>query len=927
MEIVFYTGGNDWTKLHAVNLNDGTILWNYTIDDHGGEDIFDFVIIDIDHDLDQEILLRTDENLMVLSGKTGKAIWKRELYKNEYTVSLNYALLETIHDFDLDGNLDIFVVSYDNYFYLLNGTTGTNIWTQRLVTSRANTYQGWTGGSSVGFYDIDSDGILEIFYFGIDGLVALESNNGTILWQNLTIVPQDDEYYSWYYYYSYPDIFWNFKFCNLDTDDSYEIIYFFGQYIYALDSETGFVKWSKKLTKKYYNSRIFQLDVYDVNDNGLLDVIVAIDDNLTVINGQDGSIIWKRRYNEDEPIFFMLIDTNLDSKSELLVDSQNSISLLNLEDGNVEWNFKGKNFKTPNYFSFENFDTDSGLELLLGDNYGFYVINPVNGNLIWDFPMGDRLTDYYYPTGTSGHSNNILIFSDNRLYSVNPQQMHCALSINPATACPGEEVTVRIYLVYHDTPISGAEIKTSDHSEGGVFSDIDELYPGVYQFKYKTPETNLSSINISFDAYHPSHYGLTETIQIEIKNSSSDPVEHEEDPIHADKNLLSIYASAVPDTIKPGETSTIVFKVTSGSSVVDTDLNITLFDSFMNGSFSAVTPYFGSSDYLTFSYTADKMCNAQSIPIIILASHRDYHEGICIINLNITFLDNGSEIIPEPLPEEEPLEENATSERLSVLITANPNFIMPGSEAAIMIYITAGEHEITGAQVQPFDNNIGGISSKVMEYADGFYSFIYTLPNTVPEHVSNAIIFLYISHDDYFNQLELIKLPIVRDEPESKLLKPNDLTLKLTANPIKIFPGDRTYIVVSIQDTQSILPSMDTTKLKIELSDSNNGGIFGLVEDHDLERMVYVYQSSKMANSTIEITVTLYYGDLEISSEELTLEVIPIQTENDGTNDSKKDTGIINEYLLIILPLVIFVIVFVVSFLLVSRKKPKTSKK
>lgn len=201
--------------LYALNGEDGSLLWSYSLVDTGNNGAP--VINDLDGDLKSEIVFATNDSLIVLEGETGTLIWSEPIEggigRSASTGDLDgdgipeviYAGSDSIRaydgetgsvlwavsgywvsdygsavaeDTDLDGSAEVLVCSADGeYFCLLDGTDGSLIWQTPIATST------WGPTPAPAFADLDLDGYPEIVSCaGDDDLYVMNADDGSVKW-------------------------------------------------------------------------------------------------------------------------------------------------------------------------------------------------------------------------------------------------------------------------------------------------------------------------------------------------------------------------------------------------------------------------------------------------------------------------------------------------------------------------------------------------------------------------------------------------------------------------------------------------------------------------------------------------------------------------------------------------------------------------
>ncbi|MBA7516841.1 Outer membrane protein assembly factor BamB [subsurface metagenome] len=292
LEVVFGTTGD---KIYALNGEDGSLLWLYTTSDWA---LASPCLGDIDGDGRLEVVIAAGawgNNLYALNGEDGSLCW---------VSSLDSAAVSSpcLGDVDGDGKLEV-VVGAGGWgghdVRALNGEDGSELWSCQI---------GGDVRSSPCLGDIDNDGKLEVIVssgWGDSKTYALNGEDGSELW-------------------SYPLSLLHSSAClgDIDGDGKLEVVV--GSH--ALNGEDGSLLWSFSVGGAVYSSP----SLGDIDGDGMLEVIIGLNDGyLYALNGEDGSLLWSSSVTSDRSSP-CLGDIDNDGKLEVIVvSSDDSIYALN----------------------------------------------------------------------------------------------------------------------------------------------------------------------------------------------------------------------------------------------------------------------------------------------------------------------------------------------------------------------------------------------------------------------------------------------------------------------------------------------------------------------------------------------------------------------------------------------------------------------
>ncbi|NIP42698.1 MAG: PQQ-binding-like beta-propeller repeat protein, partial [candidate division Zixibacteria bacterium] len=311
----------DSSRIIALDGSSGDTLWTFWFNDG----VRAMISGDINGDGVADIIgggsygtdLVTDGRVRVIDGVTGDEIW-------------NFATGNSINDlaigdFNNSGNPDVAVVGFDDYIYAIDGSTGDYIWRKYLGSLFINCVE--TG-------DVNGDGIDDVAYaheylVGFDNYMGvLDGSDGTEIWEetlpyyasDLILDDVDDdgflEFVSGMHYgddhgeihvrdaltgslewsYDFGDIDHTngkFYFLSADIDDDKDKDLIVGNYlgqrkVYVFDGDVN----TPSLVSEELTRFCYQLTSGDVDNDGYLDIVAASFDRVQIINAASGELMW-----------------------------------------------------------------------------------------------------------------------------------------------------------------------------------------------------------------------------------------------------------------------------------------------------------------------------------------------------------------------------------------------------------------------------------------------------------------------------------------------------------------------------------------------------------------------------------------------------------------------------------------------------------
>jgi FG-GAP-like repeat len=276
--------GNGVGKYYALNGNDGSTIWSAG---NLGAEPMTAACGDIDGDGRPDVVGSGASGTQAFTGATGASLWTAAAYSGSYSGQCGAVGL-----YDLDGNNSVEVVIGN---WIINGKTGATI---GKGAYGAGSGHGWAAPMGVAA-DIDQDGDLEVVVGN-----ALYDATGATIWYN----GQSDGFVA---------------VGNFDSDD-------FGEIVVAntgslrLQDDNGNVLWTKAgLT----GSTIGPPTVADFDGDGKPEIGVAGNGVYIVVNGEDGSLLWKNSVQDYSSGFTgsAVFDFEGDGSAEVVYADENDV--------------------------------------------------------------------------------------------------------------------------------------------------------------------------------------------------------------------------------------------------------------------------------------------------------------------------------------------------------------------------------------------------------------------------------------------------------------------------------------------------------------------------------------------------------------------------------------------------------------------------
>ena len=264
--------GGDMTvdgRVRAINGTNGNEIWNFSI----GSTISEMTFANLNGDEYIDIVaVGFDDYIKAINGETGTQLWQKYLG----SIFVNTVAAADVND---DGIDDIaygheYLADYDNKHGVLDGTDGSELWELTVPYYATEAAMG----------DIDDDGDVEAIFgclYGDDHgeILVYDGLSGTLEWS--------------YNFGSMDHVNANFNFHILDLDDDKDLDLVVGSYlvdhrVYIFDGDVNTPSLITDDLGKYPEDIVFG----DVDDDGIVDLVVAGGDRVMVANPFNGAFKW-----------------------------------------------------------------------------------------------------------------------------------------------------------------------------------------------------------------------------------------------------------------------------------------------------------------------------------------------------------------------------------------------------------------------------------------------------------------------------------------------------------------------------------------------------------------------------------------------------------------------------------------------------------
>ncbi|WP_305064129.1 S-layer protein domain-containing protein [Methanococcoides sp.] len=432
----------------------GQLLWSYESNTSDPK-LDTYLSDDINTDGIIDFVVCDEDEILVLSGSDGSIIW------NKSCAGYAKSVISLNNDIDNDGFYDIAISwsiyddgleQYDIYVELLSGSNGNSIWVQKIASYD---WMSYADCWLTPVEDASGDGSEDIL-----AEIYYESNIMT-------------------YILSSAD---GSSLCTISDNIYWEFTDFTG------DGLTDFV-----------------IDNYDASSH-----------NLSVIKGNDGTLVWESDFNGT---LLGIIDADGNGISDLLIVTNNgrNLNVLRGNDGSEIWSIAGtwSTNEIPQYASVLNDVNDDGiddfaifLDYISGDEHieRIQFRSGSNGNLIWNWEVPIVTDDIYTCNDIDGDGTEDIICTNHVEVGTNEY----IFTINIFKGMAGTEIldwseqySFNEYLDPNEWTFGSCDVYTwtsifSDISGDGIPDPILEIENMCVYTNEETSEYFTSSRNLIF---------------------------------------------------------------------------------------------------------------------------------------------------------------------------------------------------------------------------------------------------------------------------------------------------------------------------------------------------------------------------------------------------------------------------------------------
>ncbi|MFH1686655.1 MAG: FG-GAP-like repeat-containing protein [bacterium] len=359
-------------RVQVVSAVDGSKIWYYAV----GGSIRAVACGDFDDDKITDVAAVGSAEASGTPPNPAKTVWALRTARSplwwEHQFG-QYGNAIAIADIDGDEYMDVLAVaSLDDWVWALRGVEGDDIW---HWTGTENLYAVTAG-------DFNGDGQMDVAVGGNDDMVtAVDGANGLMMWQ---FTDPGDQIY---------------RKClvaaDLNADDNVDVIAGSDDGdIYAIDGSSG-TKATTLWVAPYSGGQAEEVELADMNGTGPIDIVAVTGGRLVVLDGANGSELWYYDVGTANARACEVLDANDDGVLDVAVaiSSPGQVVLIDGVSHTTLWVFPCS--PSIDYtLSHALCDDDKAEDVIIAGNSTsktIYAVDGMTGTALWTLPTGSEV--------------------------------------------------------------------------------------------------------------------------------------------------------------------------------------------------------------------------------------------------------------------------------------------------------------------------------------------------------------------------------------------------------------------------------------------------------------------------------------------------------------------------------------------------------
>lgn len=380
--------------LSVVAQND--ILWvcdpSETSDTYGGLIQGGITVEDVDGDGEPEVLAGSGwQWLYCINGFDGSIEW---VFGPTYQRNLKSP---QVADINGDGQIEVVLCDDKGGIWAVSGREGNEIW--RYFTGRQTR-------TTPACWDVNGDGEIEVVVTSDSGVFCIDGVEGNAVWHADT-GPCGK---------SSPVI------ADIDGDGRWEVVAkSYGDTI-LLNGSDGSLIWQAPISLVGAAPNEAPA-IYDVNEDGLLDILMCGGNNVTCLSGDGETVLWTHPNVGKTTSGLMLADVNQDGRMEAITTTyydDGFLTCLDASSGELLWQFSWPGLLRYSNPAVADVTGDGGADLVVGSLNGYLLtVEGKNGVLVSSLEVGDDVASSPAVADINGDGLLEVIFGshDGRVYA------------------------------------------------------------------------------------------------------------------------------------------------------------------------------------------------------------------------------------------------------------------------------------------------------------------------------------------------------------------------------------------------------------------------------------------------------------------------------------------------------------------------------